>query len=696
MRVLFLNYEYPPLGGGAGNATYYLLKEFSQISDLQVDLVTSSIDKSHIEKISDNITIHYLDIHKNGDMHFQSIKDLLLYSWKAFWYAKKLSKQKDFHLCHAFFGIPCGYLAMKLDLPYIVSLRGSDVPYYNNRFRLLDKFVFRFISKKVWKKSQAVIALSHDLIKLSKKTSAKQEISVVYNGINIHEFYPDSNILEKENSFNILFIGRLIERKGFIYLLQAFQEIAKINKNVRLIVAGDGPLKTFFEDQAKQLSLRDKIDFLGVVKHEQINKIYQKSHVFVLPSLNEALGNVTQEALASGLPIITTRTGAAELMDENGFIIKKESSEDIQNSIQKLIDNPDLRKKMSIKSRELAEKMSWKNVAQKYFEIYKNTSVEPNKKESKGRIKMFLKVLVSLGFISWLIYKVDWPIVLSYFRQMDIWWMLAFAIIYALGIVISSYKWKILADFKKINVKFSSLVKIYLTGAFINNFFPSIIGGDAYRSYMLGKATNKKYVEATSTVLVDRLSGFLGVMVIILACSLLSLDVVLKNPILIITNIIIIASFGFEFFIMILRLLPIWNYVKRFIPQNILNLIKEISSYREYRILAKSLLWGVIFNFIGIGIATWMLFQDLHIAISFTHFLLAISIISIVSSIPISIGNIGIKEWAYITFFAIFGVNGEAAISIAIFGRFLQMLVTFFAIPYYLKEKDDDLKIKTT
>ena len=67
--------------------------------------------------------------------------------------------------------------------------------------------------------------------------------------------------------------------------------------------------------------------------------------------------------------------------------------------------------------------------------------------------------------------------------------------IYAIGIGISSYKWKILSDFKEFKVGFIDLFKIYLTGAFINNFFPSIIGGDAYRSYMLGKAEEKRYME---------------------------------------------------------------------------------------------------------------------------------------------------------------------------------------------------------
>ena len=306
---------------------------------------------------------------------------------------------------------------------------------------------------------------------------------------------------------------------------------------------------------------------------------------------------------------------------------------------------------------------------------------------SRTKLKMFFKVLVALGFIGWLVYKVKWQEVLLNFEQLDIWWMFAFMAIYTLGIAMSSYKWKILAEFKGIRANFWDLFKIYLTGTFINNFFPSIIGGDAYRSYVLGKNGDKKYFEATSTVLADRITGFMGVMILIVAFSLLNLKAVFNNPILLTTNVLIIAFFSADFFLLILRKSPAGKYIKRIIPQKITKLIQEIYSYRQYSILAKSLAWGVIFNFIGVGVATWMLFLDLHIAISFVDFMIAISIISIVSSIPVSIGNIGIKEWSFIAFFGIFGVNGEAAISIAIFGRFLQMIVSFFAIPYYLKEK---------
>lgn len=373
MRVLFFNYEYPPLGGGAANATFYLLREFSKMPGLEVDLVTSSVDKDyHLEKAGENINVHRLPIGKNPQtLHYQSQKELLVYSWRAFRFSKKLMKEKKFDLCLAFFGIPCGFIAMILGLPYIVSLRGSDTPFYSARFYWLDKLIFQRLSKLIWKRAAKVVALSHDLVILAQKTSANQKIEVVYNGINTEEFQPDPVVLFQEKTFNILSVGRLIERKGLIYILEALKNLSPKYPLLKLLVAGDGPLKADYLKYAEQNNLQDKVEFMGIVDHGHIAKIFQRSHVFVLASLNEALGNVTQEALASGLPLITTKTGAAELLEENGFIVAKKSAAEIQRALEKLIADEELRKKMSAKSRELALRMSWENTAKKYLEIFR-------------------------------------------------------------------------------------------------------------------------------------------------------------------------------------------------------------------------------------------------------------------------------------------------------------------------------------
>ena len=362
-RILMLNYEFPPLGGGAGNATYYILKELSKLKDLEIDLVTSSIDKFRVEKFSKNITIYFLDIGKKGNLHYQSNKDLLSYSWKAWEYSNLLLEKKKFDLCHAFFGIPCGYLAMKLkkkyDLPYIVSLRGSDVPFYNQRFYWLDKLIFKRLSKKIWKNAKSVIANSGGLRKLALNSDPNQKISVIYNGVDVKEFKPSP---KKNEKLTLISSGRLIQRKGYQYLIPALK-----NLDVKLKLIGDGNLTEELKDLAKDLD----VEFLGKKKHSELSRYLQRADVFVLPSLNEGMSNSILEAMACGLPIIATDVGGSrELIKENGFIVKKENSNDLRESIEKFLSKKNLIKSMGIKSRKLSEEMSWEKVAGEYVGEY--------------------------------------------------------------------------------------------------------------------------------------------------------------------------------------------------------------------------------------------------------------------------------------------------------------------------------------
>jgi uncharacterized protein (TIRG00374 family) len=302
--------------------------------------------------------------------------------------------------------------------------------------------------------------------------------------------------------------------------------------------------------------------------------------------------------------------------------------------------------------------------------------------------KLILKIAVTAGLVLWLIYKIDWREVLVHIKKIDAWELVLFTLLYLLGILITSHRWRILADFKKIPSTLPGLYKIYLTGSFLNNFFPSIVGGDTYRSYTLGKSCGNRYVEAASTVMVDRITGLIGVMLIFIIFSLLDLKAVLSNKILITANLLVIASFGFDAFLIILKKLPIWSFAKRIIPEFIVKLIQEIQSYRsDYRVLGKAVAWGAVYNLIGVGFANWIIFWGLGASINFIDFVVAISIVSAISSLPISIGNLGVKEWAYVAFFGIFGVSAPLAVTAALTGRIMQMLVSFVAIPIYLKSK---------
>jgi len=101
----------------------------------------------------------------------------------------------------------------------------------------------------------------------------------------------------------------------------------------------------------------------------------------------------------------------------------------------------------------------------------------------------------------------------------------------------------------------------------------------------------------------------------------------------------------------------------------------------------QSILLGIIFSFIGVAMLNYVLFQALGIEIGMLNYLSVIFLIAIISSIPVSVNNIGIKEWAYVTFFGLFGLNASAVLTVAIISRTIQMVVSFAALPMYLRRK---------
>ncbi len=355
-----LNYEFPPLGGGAANANYYLLKGLAG-KGIQIDLVTSSPGGYSEEKFSDSITVYRLDVGKKG-VHFWTQAEILRYMWKAFRFSKKLMKEKEYDLVHAWFGFPCGVMARLLGVPYIVSLRGSDVPGYNERFALQYVFL-RPLIVNAWGHARAVVANSVGLKELASR-SWGGKIKIIPNGVDTKEFKP---VRSKRKKLRVLCVSRLIRRKGIDYLIEA---IAKLDR-VGLCIVGDGNMEKELGGLASWLGAAGCVEFVGAVPHERIHKFYEKADVFVLPSLGEGMSNSVLEAMASGLPVIVTDTGGTkELVNGNGFVVPMRDPAALAGAIKKYAKSPKLLERHGKKSRKIAKSMSWENTAAEYLRYY--------------------------------------------------------------------------------------------------------------------------------------------------------------------------------------------------------------------------------------------------------------------------------------------------------------------------------------
>lgn len=373
LRILMLNYEFPPLGGGGGQANLNLLKEFSRIPDIDVDVLTSSATTQfQHEPLSPNVRLHRLGIHKK-DLHYWRKSEVIEWLFKGSRYYTKLIKENNYDLVHAFFAFPSGYLCLKTAgrIPYIVSLRGSDVPGYNTRLKL-DYHLLKGLFHKIWLGADAVIANSKGLAELAETFEPSIKIGVIPNGINASMFSPPTN-RGLTGRIKLLTVCRLIARKRIHLLIEAVAHLRQMNVDAELNIVGEGNLLNELKSLAETLRISDRIHFLGLIEYQQLPSVYQNNDLFLMSSAHEGMSNAMLEAISCGLPIITTHCeGTDELISTNGRIVPVATSKDFAKAITQITNNPDQYAQMSKESRKIAEKFSWTNSAKQYLEIYQS------------------------------------------------------------------------------------------------------------------------------------------------------------------------------------------------------------------------------------------------------------------------------------------------------------------------------------
>lgn len=381
MKILFLNYEYPPIGGGASVATEALLREWSRVPDMEVHLVTSAVGAAYEQvHVGGQVYVHRLPIGKDpSKLHSQSLRDIFVYTVKSWFFLQSFireeNKKQKFDITLAFFTIPCGFVAYLLKLfygiPYVTALRGADVPGFSEKydhFYLFAKPLVRFL----WHRAEKVIPNSVGIMELAKKTDPQQEMMIIENGVDTETFRPKN---EGKSYSPVVFLStsRLTPRKGIHHLIEAFAvAVRHATVPLKLQLIGEGEQKEALEARVKELDITEQVQFLGRVEHDLLPQFYQRSHVFVLPSKNEGMSNAALEALASGLPLIVSGTGGMqELVTDgrNGLFIDPELTAPFAEALVSLSQNQGSLIAFGQESRRRAEARGWDKVAENFRKI---------------------------------------------------------------------------------------------------------------------------------------------------------------------------------------------------------------------------------------------------------------------------------------------------------------------------------------
>jgi phosphatidylinositol alpha-1,6-mannosyltransferase len=387
MRVLMLNNEFPPLGGGTGTVNYALLGEFSERPDIEIDLVTSALGRTpEQEQFAPRIRVFKVPV-RNKNIHHSSNRELVEYSIRGLQRALRLYRQRTYDICFAWSAVPAGAIALALrrlvGLRYIVRVCGPDIPGFERRYQNIHRFLSPLV-RRTWRDAERVIAKSEHEIEMIHAIDSELGCLLIPNGVDVSTFKPNQTKSDA-GPLRILCVGRLIERKGQRHLIDAVKRLIDEGIDVELDLVGTGDARIDNETHVARLGLAERIRFLGYVPREEITEHYAAAHVFVLPSYNEGMSVALLEAMAAGLPVIVTPTGGtAELVSPglNGFIVNWADANELARHLRKLAQDRSLVRRMGRESRNRAEKYSWTIVASHYLEMLEEMSVSCSSQKS--------------------------------------------------------------------------------------------------------------------------------------------------------------------------------------------------------------------------------------------------------------------------------------------------------------------------
>lgn len=273
----------------------------------------------------------------------------------------------EFDIVHAHWLIPQGIVQSFFRKPYIVTGHGGDV-------MSLNSGLFRILKKKCLNNARKVTVVSEYLKEKVLEIEPSVEPRVISMGVDVSKFgeqYFVPNYFGQENKKVVLFVGRLAEKKGVSYLIEAMRDIDAV-----LVIVGDGPLRKQLEEQAKEM--KEKVRFLGAKTHCELQTIYASADIFVIPSITakdgdqEGLGLVMLEAMASGLPVVASKSGGITQVvqnEYNGLLFDEKDITQLRDNICTLLNNQQLYKEIVLHSKQTLTHYDYSYIAKRYIEI---------------------------------------------------------------------------------------------------------------------------------------------------------------------------------------------------------------------------------------------------------------------------------------------------------------------------------------
>lgn len=377
MKVLYLSGMYPtPLYPQKGIFCHEQVKALKKVGvDVDVVVPMTIYDKEYkTRKWSyEGVEIQYIRFLKfPGVKGYESIGKLLYFSLLF-----SGINFKKYDIIHADAPLPAGDAALRLSkkygIPFVVHGHGLDVFFDVSYENSPNCHKIVRVCEKVYDQANAIVGVSQKVLDcIQIRLDIQDKGYVVYNGVDTAKFYP---ALKKSEEKYILAVGNLIALKGHDDTIKAFAKLINSGfTDIRLKIAGRGPLEEELKRLVEELGVSNYVDFLGYVPYEEIAKLMRNAFLFCLPSWYEALGCVYLEAMASGIPTIGCYdNGIDEVIKDNinGYLVHGKQDYEIYDKIM-LLFKQNTYSVISENSRKTIENQyTWLDSARALNDIYK-------------------------------------------------------------------------------------------------------------------------------------------------------------------------------------------------------------------------------------------------------------------------------------------------------------------------------------
>jgi glycosyltransferase involved in cell wall biosynthesis len=375
VRILMLNYEFPPLGAGGSTSSFNLARNVVALGH-EVDVVTMGFRGIPSEETMDGVHVFRVPSVR-ARREVCHTHEMATYVASGAVKATVLAGKHRYDLCNAHFIFPTGPIAYALrhlhGLPYVLTARGSDVPGHNpNRFRF-DHQVLRPVWRGLVRDADAVVAVSRHLASRIEANAPGVTVQTIPNGCSPLGPSDDAarpvDADRRNGRMRVLMVTRLHEFKGVQYMLEA---ASRVSLDLEVNIVGDGPYRRTLEAQAAQIG--KPIRFWGWLDRSSPDmwRLYRESSVFVFPSEREGSPTVVQEAMSAGLAVVAVdAAGTPEVVGDAGILVSPKDPAGIADALVRLAENPALVHELGERARtRVRQEFDWRELARRYVDLY--------------------------------------------------------------------------------------------------------------------------------------------------------------------------------------------------------------------------------------------------------------------------------------------------------------------------------------